>query len=291
MANIIQIIISGIMLGGIYALAALGLTVCFGVLNVLNIAHGEFLMLGAFFGFFAYKLFGINPFFACVLMTPLFIFIGYFFERYFIEPISDRSFHEMLIASTLVTFGIALAIEDIVAFIWGGAEAGISYELPSLLIGGFYISTLRLLCLLCIILFTVVFHFFLKKTYMGKALRALTLNRRGAMIVGIDIKKISRITFGIGISLAAIAGVIYATLYTIDPFIGLPITVKVLAIIVLGGIGSFSGALLGGLILGITECAVGSLIGLEWSPAVAFLLLILILVLKPEGLLGKAMER
>jgi branched-chain amino acid transport system permease protein len=291
MIDIIQVIVSGFMLGGIYSIAALGLTVCFGVLNVLNVAHGEFLMLGAFSGYLAFKLFGMNPFLSIIPVLGLFTVIGYFFERVFIEPISNRTFHEMLIASTLVTFGLALAIEDIVAFIWAGAEAGISYEMPNFSLGGVHISSLRLLSFIAIILLTVLFQIFLKRTYIGKALRAITLNRRGAMVVGIDIKKISRVTFGIGISLAAMSGIIYATLYTFDPFIGLPLTVKVLAVIVLGGIGSFTGALAGGLLLGITECIVGQFFGLEWSPAVAFLLLILILIFRPEGIFGRSLAR
>jgi branched-chain amino acid transport system permease protein len=287
MGDIIQVIVNGFMLGGVYSLVALGLTVCFGVLNVLNVAHGEFVMLGAFCAYIAYKLLGLNPFLSMVVISVVFFGVGYLFEKYFIEPISDRSFHEMLIAATLVTFGIALALEDITAFIWGGAEAGISYELPALSIGSLHISSLRLVSLVSIILLTVLFQIFLKKSYTGKALRAITLNRKGAMVVGINIKSISRVTSGVGISLAAIAGVIYATLYTVDPFIGLPLTVKVLAVIVLGGVGSFSGALVGGLLLGITECLVGQWFGLEWSPAVAFLLLIVILIFRPEGLFGR----
>lgn len=288
MVEIMQVIINGFMLGGVYSLVALGLTVYFGVLNVLNVAHGEFVMLGAFCAYIAYKLLGLNPFLSIIIISIVFFVVGYLFEKFFIEPISDRSFHEMLIAATLVTFGIALALEDITAFIWGGAEAGISYELPPLRLGSVYISSLRLVSFVSIILLTILFQIFLKKSYVGKALRAITLNRKGAMIVGIDIKSMSRVTSGVGIGLAAIAGVIYATLYTVDPFIGLPLTVKVLAIIVLGGVGSFSGALVGGLLLGVTECLVGQLFGLEWSPAVAFLLLVLILIVRPEGLFGRA---
>ncbi len=288
MGGIVQVIVNGFMLGGIYSLVALGLTVCFGVLNVLNIAHGEFVMLGGFCAYIAYKALALNPFLAMLCIAVGFFAIGYLYQKYFIEPISDRSFHEMLIASTLVTFGIALALEDVTAFVWGGAEAGISFELGTLQFGSVSISLLRLGSFLSIILLTVLFQIFLKKSYIGKALRAITLNRKGAMVVGINIPVISRVTSGVGIGLASVAGVIYATLYTIDPYIGLPLTIKVLAIIVLGGVGSFSGALVGGMVLGITECLVGQVFGLQWSPAVAFLLLILILTYRPEGLFGRA---
>lgn len=283
-----MVLINGLFLGGIYALGALGLTICFGVLNILNVAHGEFLMLGAFSGYLAFKIFGLNPFFSILIVLLLFLAIGIGFERIFIAPISNRTYHEMLIASTLVTFGLAIAMEDLVAFLWKGAEAGIAYSLPPILMGGMRIPSMPLIGFSIIIFFTLLFQIFLKKTYMGKALRSITQNRRGAQLVGIDITKISMLTFGIGTCMAAISGVIYATLYTFDPFIGLPLTVKFLAIIVLGGIGSFVGALMGGIILGVTEGLVGSFFGLEWSPAVAFSLLVLILIIRPEGLFGRS---
>lgn len=291
MTDLLQIIIGGLLLGGIYALAALGLTVCFGVLNVLNIAHGEFLMMGAFLGFFCFKVAGINPLVSMMIAFIIFFFLGLLFEKVFIQPISNRSFHEMLIASTLVTFGLAIAIEDVVSFLWGGAEAGIAYRMPTLSLGNINISSLHLVALLIILLSTVFFQIFLKKSYIGKALRGITQNRKGAMVVGINISWISNITFGIGTSLASVAGVIYASIYTFDPFIGLPLTVKVLAIIVLGGLGSFTGALVGGMILGVTESLVGYFLGLEWSPAVAFLLLVIILIVRPEGLFGRSVMR
>lgn len=287
MIEIIQVFISGLLMGGIYALGALGLTVCFGVLNVLNVAHGEFLMLGAFGGYFGFKLIGLNPFLSIILVFAIFLVVGFGFEKVLIEPILNRTFHEMLIASTLVTFGLAIAIEDLVAFLWAGAGAGISYDMPNFQIGAIRISTLRLVGLLVIVLVTALFHLFQKKTYTGKALRGITQSRKGAMVVGININRISTITFGIGTSLAAISGVIYATLFTFDPFIGLPLTVKFLAIVVLGGIGSFIGALAGGFILGVTEGLVGVFFGMEWSPAVAFLLLIVILIFMPRGLFGR----
>jgi branched-chain amino acid transport system permease protein len=290
MTEIFQVFISGLLMGGIYALGALGLTVCFGVLNVLNVAHGEFLMLGAFGGYLGFQFLGLNPFLSIIIVFLIFMVLGFGFEKVFIEPILNRTFHEMLIASTLVTFGLAIAVEDVVAFIWAGAEAGISYELPAIQIGAIRISALRLVGLLIIVLVTTLFQIFQKKTYTGKALRGITQCKEGAMVVGINIKRISTITFGIGTSLAAISGVIYATLYTFDPFIGLPLTVKFLAIVVLGGIGSFVGALVGGFILGVTEGLVGLFLGLEWSPAVAFLLLIVILIFLPKGLFGRSSD-
>jgi branched-chain amino acid transport system permease protein len=287
MAAIIQILVGGLCLGGIYALGALGLTVCFGVLNILNVAHGEFLMLGSFTCYFLFKLFGLSPFVSLVVVLIVFLPLGFIFEKLFIEPISNRSPHEMLISSTLVTFGLALAAEDIVAFLWGGSEAGVSYALPNFHFGDVTISTMRTAALVIIAALTVLFHLVLKNTYIGKALRAISQNRRGALVVGIDIRRISMITFGIGTCLAGVAGCVYASIYAFGPYIGMPLTVKFLAIIVLGGVGSFAGAFLGGIILGLTENLVALYVGLQWSPAVAFLLLMLILIARPEGLLGR----
>jgi len=287
MVAIIEILIGGLCLGGIYALGALGLTVSFGVLRVLNVAHGEFLMLGSFTCYFLFKLFGLNPFVSLVVQVIVFLPVGFLFQKLFIEPISNRSAHEMLIASTLVTFGLAIATEDIVAFLWGGSDAGVSYALPNINLGGITVSSMRTAALLIIVALTVLFQVVLKRTYIGMALRGISQNRRGALVVGIDIPRISMITFGIGACLAAVAGGVYASIYAFGPYIGLPLTVKFLAIIVLGGVGSFAGAFLGGIILGLTENLVALYVGLQWSPAVAFLLLMVILIARPEGIFGR----
>jgi branched-chain amino acid transport system permease protein len=191
------------------------------------------------------------------------------------------------VASILVTLGATLLIEDVTGFFWGKSSTGIPFSMPSLHLIGITIPSLRLLIFVLILVLTLVIHLFLKKSYIGKAIQAIAQEKEGAMIVGIPIIKISMITFVFGTSLAAVAGVFYLTLYSVNPFIGLPLTVKYMCIVILGGLGSLFGSLGGGIILGITESIIGFYIGSDWSPTVAFLALILVLLFRPQGLFGR----
>lgn len=287
-AIIFQLLINGVLLGGIYALAAFGLSLIFGVSNVLNLAHGEFLMLGGLFTYIAAVFLKLNPFIALLLIVPTFWAVGAAFERGLIKHILSKPHYEQVTASILVTLGVSLAIEDVTAFLWGPEVKGVSFRLPSISFGGVMVSSLRLLGLFCIFAFTLSLHTFLKRTYTGKAMRALTQNRRGALLSGINFRKISMVSFGVGAALAAIAGVFYVVLFTITPFIGLPLTIKYLSIIVLGGLGSLFGSFFGGMIIGITEVLTGFYFGAHWSAAAAFTILVAILIVRPQGLLGRA---
>jgi branched-chain amino acid transport system permease protein len=285
---IAQLLLGGLLLGGIYALASLGLSLIFGVSRVLNLAHGDLLMLGGLAAFLLFSNFGLSPFVSMFALVPLFVLLGAAFERLFIRPIADKSFHERLIASVLVTLGLSLAISDVAAYFWGAYVKGISVDMPSLEVLGVFVPTLRLLTLGVIIVLTVVLHQFLFRSYVGRAIRALAQNREGALLVGINVSQISMVTFGVGTALAGLAGVFYLLLFTISPYIGMPLVLKALTIIVLGGMGSLTGALWGGLILGLAETMTGYQLGDKWSPTVAVLLLLAILVVRPRGLFGQA---
>jgi branched-chain amino acid transport system permease protein len=285
---LIQLLLGGLLLGGIYSLTALGLSLIFGVSRVLNLAHGDFLMLGGLSAFVLFNAFGLSPFVSLLVIVPTFILIGALFERAFVRPIADRPFHDRLIASVLVTLGMSLFISDVAAYFWGTFVKGVSVSLPSFEIAGVFIPTLRLLTLAVIVVLTTALHQFLFRSSMGRAIRAIAQNRQGALLVGIDTGRVSMITFGIGTALAAGAGVFYLLLFTISPYIGLPIVLKALTVIVLGGLGSLMGALWGGLILGVAETMTGFWIGEKWSPTVSVLLLLAVLLVRPSGLFGRA---
>ena len=285
---LVQLLLGGLLLGGVYALTALGLSLIFGVSRVLNLAHGDFLMLGGLVGFALYSALQLSPFIALVVSVPLFLLLGALFERLFIRPIADKSFHERLIASVLVTLGLSLAISDVAAYLFfqDSFVKGVQLPMPTLRLGGVFVPTLRLLVLVVIVGLTVALHQFLFRSYLGKAIRALAQNRQGALLVGINTSRISMVTFGVGTALAALAGVFYLLLFTVSPYIGMPLVLKALTIIVLGGLGSLMGALWGGLILGVAETLTGFYIGDKWSPAVATLLLLGVLLVRPQGLFG-----
>lgn len=288
LATLSQLLVNGVLLGGIYALAAFGLALIFGVSNVLNLAHGEFLMLGALISYLLFASLGLNPILLGILLLPLFLVVGCLFEKGLIRRIGEKAATEQITASVLITLGAALTIEDLSAFLWGPTVKGISYSLAPLTLGKVVISSLRLLILGVIVLLTVAITLLIKHTYFGKALRALTQNRKGALLTGVNIPKITMLTFGLGISLAALAGLFYVILFEVSPFIGIPLTMKYLSIIVLGGLGSLYGALLGGMIIGLSEAFTGFYIGAHWAATVAFFILIAILLIRPQGLFGRA---
>jgi branched-chain amino acid transport system permease protein len=151
-----------------------------------------------------------------------------------------------------------------------------------------FVPTLRLLTLIVIVALTILLHQILARTFLGRAMRAIAQNRQGALLVGIDIQRVAMITFGVGTALAAVAGVFYLLLFTISPYIGMPLVLKALTIIVLGGLGSLMGALWGGVILGVAETMTGFWLGDKWSPTVATLLLLGVLLVRPQGLFGKS---
>ena len=279
--------VGGLLLGGIYGLAAFGLSITFGVLNVLNLAHGEFLMLGALMGYVLFTALGLNPFISAMAVIPIFIIAGIGFYFLLLKPIREKPPHQLLVASILVTLGASLIIEDLTAFFWQRPVTGIAYSLPPLELAGVVVSSTRFLILMFIFLLAFSLQLYLQKTYVGKSIRGITQCLEGAKVVGIPIVLVSALTFGLGVALAASAGVFYVTLFTVTPIMGIPLSVKYMCIVVLGGLGSLVGSVVGGLILGVAESFTAYYFGAEWSPTIAFILLILILIVKPEGLFGK----
>jgi branched-chain amino acid transport system permease protein len=282
----VQLLVGGILQGGIYSLGAFGLSLIFGVLRVLNVAHGDFLVLGGLATYWLYTTFGLSPFLAIGLILPGFAVLGMVTERLLIRPIRARTAHEFLVASILITLGLALAIEDLGAFSMVQPVKGIDYSLAPIRVGSVVISSLRLLSLVVILVLTLALHAFLTRSLAGKAIRAVIEDKEGAMLAGINIPAVSRNTFGIGIALTAVAGVFFVTIIPVEPHLGIPLTLKYLSIIVLGGIGNLPGTLLGAMILGLAESLVGFWLGAEWSVTVAFVILVAILLLRPKGLLG-----
>jgi len=279
-----QLILAGVLQGGTYALAAFGLSLIFCITEILNITHGEFLMLGGLVTYILFAATGLHPFLILLIVIPIFIFIGFAYQKAFIKPILNRPPRQLLFSSIVVTVGIATAIEDTTSFIWGPTVKGVSFSMPAFTMGGVVVSSLRLSILVLIIGLTIFLHFYLKKTFVGKAIRAILQNREGAMVIGINVPRIITVVFGIAIGLAGVAGVFYVLLFTIGPFIGLPLTIRYIAIVMLGGSGSLLGSLVGGLILGVAETFAGFFLGAHWSLSVAFFTLVLVLLLKPEGL-------
>jgi len=285
LAALVQILIGGILQGGIYALGAFGLSIIFGVLHILNVAHGDVLMLGGLFTYWLVMAKGLSPLEALLIVLPLFFLVGILFQWLFIRPTAGKSAHEFLIASILVTLGVSLMVADITAASMT-QPVSVTFPMPTVQLAGLTVSTVRLLFLGLILVLTAAVHLFLQRTFVGRGIRAVIQNREGAMLVGVNIPRVSMLTFGMGTALTAVAGTLYVVLLPVDPYMGIPLTMKYLAIVVLGGVGNLVGALSGSMILGLTEALVGFYLGTEWSLTVAFFLLVLILLVRPRGLFG-----
>jgi len=287
MAAFVQILIGSVLQGGLYALGAFGLSLSFGVLKILNLSHGDFLMLGGFGGYFALVYLGLNPFVSAIVLGAAFFLVGIGYHQAFLARLSHRTPQGLLVASVMVTLGTALAIEDLTSFLSGGAPVGIPYRLHSLTWGGAVFPVLRLILLAATLILTIALYYFFSRTFLGRAVRASTINRDGALLVGINIRRIALFTFGLGTALAAGTGVFYATLFTVEPFMGLALALKYLAVIVVGGMGSLPGVFVGGLVIAAAEGFTAYYAGPRWSPMVAFAILVAALLLKPQGLLGR----
>ena len=283
-----QLVINGVLLGGVYALAACGLSLIFGVSGVLNLAHGEFLMVSGFVVYVLYETLAWNPFLLVAIVTPVFFLAGYLFEKGLIMPLTGRKEHVRLASAVLVTLGAALILEDAADFASQGTqyEKSVDLFLPTLVVGNVYLPRLKLVMFALVLALIVGLFLFLKRTFLGLAVQSVTQNRRGALLNGVNTERINAIAFGIGTVLAAVAGGFEVIHSYVAPNIGLPLTLKYLCIIVMGGLGSFLGVALGGIIIGLGESFVG-FYQPAWGQTVAFLLLVLVLLIRPRGLFGK----
>jgi len=283
-----QLVINGVLLGGVYALAAFGLSLIFGVSGVLNLAHGEFLMAAGLLVWTAWDALGVNPFVLIAATAPLAFAAGYLFEKGLIRPLAQRKEHVRLASSVLVTLGAALIMEDVADYLSQGSQYEKSVDLfvPTLVLGKLYLPSIKLIVFGLVLALILGLFVFLKRTYLGLAVQAVTQNRRGAQLNGVNTVHINAVAFGIGTLLAATAGGFEVIHSFVAPNIGLPLTLKYLCIIVMGGLGSFLGVALGGMIIGLGESFVG-FFQPAWGQTVAFLLLVAILLIRPKGLFGR----
>jgi branched-chain amino acid transport system permease protein len=286
--HIVDLIISGVLTGAIYAIIAIGLTLIFGVSRILNVAHGDFLMLGSILTYWVYVLFRQNPFFSLLLVFPIFFGVGGLLGISLIRRISKEVPEVALTFSILATLGLSMIIEDSALFgmgyVAGKASYGVPFSLPPLIIFGVSFSSSRLLSLLCIIVIVIILRFFILKTFIGKTIRAFAQDREMALGLAADEINVLLVTCGLGTALAAAAGVFIVMITAVSPTIGIELTFKALSVIILGGMGSFVGSLVGAFLLGLAESFTVGYISPEWSPIVAVLLLITILLVRPEGL-------
>jgi branched-chain amino acid transport system permease protein len=282
---VLQLLISGILLGGVYALVSIGLTLIFGVLDVVNFAHGEFLMIGMYAVFWLCTLLHMDPYLSILLVAPLLFFIGLFVGRTVIQQTIGAPSSVQIFA----TVGVSLILMNGALVLWKAdfRSVATTYGSGALAIGPIFIGYPQLISFIGAIFFSAMLFPFLRYTYIGKAIRATAQNRRAAMLMGIDIQRIYVFTFGIGISLVGIASALLAPIYSIHPAIGSQFVLVAYVAVVLGGLGNIPGAILGSIIIGITETFSGFFISPGWRQGIYYAVFIMVLIFRPQGLFGQ----
>jgi branched-chain amino acid transport system permease protein len=285
--DLLQVMILGATLGGVYAVMASGLTLIFGVMRIVNIAHAAFMVLGAYLSFFAFTLYHIDPIVSIVIVMPILFVVGMaVYKLLFTRIIESHRYTEMTV---LLTFALALIVEGVTGFLFTGVYRTTTpeYATDAIDLGPFYLPTGQLYATVLSLVLLGALLAFLRLTRIGRAIRATMQNRAAAQLVGVNVEWISTVTFGIGIALAGASGSLMSFLFSFFPAKHWQWIASLLALIVLGGMGSLVGTIVGAMLLSIAAAVVSDVLGPTWSPATFFLALFLILMLRPQGLFGK----
>jgi branched-chain amino acid transport system permease protein len=285
----LQAVVSGLLLGGVYGLVASGLTLIFGVLRIINFAHGAVMMLGMYASYWLWVLVGLDPYLSVLVTAPVFFGAGVAIQRIVIEPNRDAAEHNQL----LLTLGLALFLENLALVLWQGdfRTLRVPYASASIFIADTLVEVPRLIAAGGAVVIAVALYGFLRGTILGKAIRALAEEREGAMLVGIDVSRIRSVAFGIGSACVAVAGALVTPFFYIAPDVGESFNIMAFVVVVLGGMGNFLGALVGGLIVGLAESLGAAFLPGSLKQLVVFLIFVLVLLFRPEGLFGGARGR
>lgn len=274
--TLVQLLLFGVVWGGLYALIALGLNLIFGVMKILNIAHGELMMLGAYLAFWLFSLWQVSPLVSMPLAAAAMCVFGIVIQKVLIDPIAARSqtpagFEN---ATLIVFFGMLLILQNVALLLWSADYRVVSYLTEPVRVGVISVAANRLVVLAVALALSALMFALMQYTMMGKAIRAVSQDRDTARLMGIDTKRIGMIGFGIGSGIAGVAGVLASTIYVITPTVGLLFTVKAFTIMVVGGLGNQFGIFVAGLALGIIEFFASYLVGSEFKDATGYILLI-----------------
>jgi branched-chain amino acid transport system permease protein len=286
---LLQVLFWGLYAGCIYILLATGLNLIFGVMKIVNFAHGEILMIGAYVTASLFFFTGINPYAIILLTMVTLVIVGIAIERLCFRPILGTSkLHEIFLS-----LGLIYVLQNGAALIWGDERQVIRspYQTVSINLGTFQLPMDYLIIIIVTIVILSGLYLFLQRTSTGRAIRATSQNRRGAMLVGINVERMDMISFGIGSALAAAAGTLWVVSGQVfNPYIGSIPAIKAFAIIILGGLGSIPGAIIAGMLYGIAENGAAYFLGGVWKDSISFIILIVVLIIRPTGLFGESRE-
>lgn len=287
--QLVQTIVDGIMMGGVYALAALGLSLIFGVMKITNFAHGAMMTIGMYSVYVISTYYGVNPYVALPVSILMLFLIGYLVQRFLIQRIEHAPAHNQL----LLTLGLAYIFENVILIIFTPNYKSLQVEgmEKAIKLGGLTIAPAKIVAFGVVIVVTLLVYLFLYKSRTGLKVRAAAQNDDGALLMGIKVREIRGIAFGIGAICTGIAGSLLVPVMSIYPTLGEVFQLKCFVIAVLGGMGNLWGALISGIIIGVVESVSGFALGGSWSELLIYAVFILILVFKPTGLFGRGNRR
>ncbi|ALM82483.1 branched-chain amino acid ABC transporter permease [Bordetella sp. N] len=285
---LIQLIINGLLLGGAYAIISLGLTLIFGVVRVVNFAHGEFLMVGMYLVYLAANHFGIHPYIGLVPVAVILFALGAATQKLVIQPLLNADEHIQIFA----TVGISTILLNLALVVFGAnvLRAPVELGTDSISIGNYAMVTGQLITFVAALVLAVLLHLFMHRTYLGRALRAVAQHRYAAMLMGVNVKAVYVLAFGLGTAFVGIAAGLLAPQYPVFPTVGTYFVLTAFVIVVLGGMGSLYGAVAGSMIIGVVDTLAGYYIAPDLKEVVYFGIFLLILVLRPTGLFGVGTE-
>ena len=281
---LLQAVVSGVLLGGVYGLVASGLTLIFGVLRIVNFAHGALMMLAMYSSYWLFTLAGVDPYLSVVLTAPLFFVLGLVIQKLIVEPNRRAPEHNQL----LLTLGLALFLENLALVLWQGDFRTVRSAMSgtSFVLGDALVEVPRLIACAGAVLVALGLFTFLRTTDIGKAIRALAEEPEGAQLMGINVGRIRAVAFGIGTGCVAVAGSLVTPFFYVAPDVGESFNLMAFVVVVLGGMGNFIGALLGGFIVGLAESLGAALLPGSLKQLVVFAIFAAVLLLRPEGLFG-----
>jgi branched-chain amino acid transport system permease protein len=288
MTQFVQTLILGILIGGVYALLASGLTLIFGVMRVINIAHGAFVILAAFLTYSIWTAIDLDPLLTILLTTPVMFAFGWLLYLGAIRRI--RGAH--ISSSVLLTFAIALVLEGVMGLVWGNTSHSVrpSYFNESFTIGDVFLPKAQVYGFAVAAIVLGSLYLILTRTWLGRAIRASAVNPQGAALVGVSVSGVAALTFAVGVAAAGAGGSIASVLYPFLPGSHYQWIARLLSIVVLGGLGSIQGAALGALILGVAEAATVTYISPSWATAVPYVVIFVVLLVRPQGILGSRLR-
>jgi len=283
-----QNLVFGILMGALYGLAAVGLSLVFGVTKFLNVAHGELLMLGGYASFWLFTLWSVDPFVSLPAAIVFLLVLGALFYKLLFARMVKLNEGEKIQTTLLIGFGLSLILQNLALRFWTADTRSITtwYSGAVFAFAGVRFPLVRVASMVIAFIVVVALQLFLQRTYTGKALRATVENWEAATLMGIDIQRVYLLSFVIGAAMAGVAGALVSVGYSIEPTMGMSWTLKSLVVMVLGGLGSITGTFVGGILLGLTESATGFFLSLTYKEVVGLVLFILILIFKPQGLFG-----